>query len=72
MHDQADEPAQTENADCEQEFISGEEDYMDSDFEGREGYRKGGFQPCWYHNQSLVTTVWCVADVALYIISLRF
>ena len=36
-----DEPAATENHECEPEFISGEEDYMDSDFEGREGYRKG-------------------------------
>lgn len=37
--DREDEPAQ--NPDCDPEFVSGEEDYMDSDFEGREGYRKG-------------------------------
>lgn len=39
--EQEDEPAANENHECEPEFISGEEDYMDSDFEGREGYRKG-------------------------------
>ena len=38
---QEDEPAVTENHECEPDFNSGEEDYMDSDFEGREGYRKG-------------------------------
>jgi hypothetical protein len=36
-----DEAVQSENPDGDPEFISGEEDYMDSDFEGREGYRKG-------------------------------
>lgn len=41
LEEQDDEPTQNENPDCEPEFISGEEDYMDSDFEGREGYRKG-------------------------------
>ena len=39
--EQEPEPAQNENPECDPEFISGEEDYMDSDFEGREGYRKG-------------------------------
>jgi hypothetical protein len=42
-------PMFTEN---EPEYLSGEEDYVDSDFEGKDGYRRGVHFICYREHDS--------------------